>query len=96
MPYKDCIVMEDRIHCDCGCCTLEVTELEWEPDATNEVEFSFRTDYIGGKRNKLRALKDCLRNKETYYASCICSKADAIRFLETVLAKLKGDKTDEI
>lgn len=82
---------EKIVECECGCRKLVIDLSNWgdKEDRDEDVGISFVSSYLGNKRSKLRALWNCLRNKETYYAEVLMTREKAITFFEEVVEMLK-------
>ncbi len=90
MRLQDYKKGEKIIECECGCSKIVVDLFDWN-DKEDEVGISFTSSYLGNKRNKLKALLNCLKNKETYYAEVLIDRERAIKFFEEVLEMLKDE-----
>lgn len=90
MSLQDYKKGEKIIECECGCSKIVVDLFDWN-DKEDEVGISFTSNYLGNKRNKLKALLNCFKNKETYYAEVLINRGRAIRFFEEVLEMLKDE-----
>lgn len=88
MSLKNYKKGEEIVECECGCCKVIVDLYDWL-DKKDEVGISFVSSYLGNRRNKLRAIWNCLKNKETYYAEALVNREEAIDFFERVLRMLK-------
>lgn len=90
MSLQDYKKGEEIIECECGYCKVVVDLFDWT-DKKDEVGISFVSSYLGNKRNKFKAILNCLKNKETYYAEALMDKEKAIDFFESVLRMLKNE-----
>lgn len=90
MSLQDYKKGEEIIECECGCCKVVVDLFDWT-DKKDEVGISFVSSYLGNKRSKFKAILNCLKNKETYYAEALIDREKAIIFFENVLRMLKDE-----
>ena len=79
---------EVGVRCECGCNKFSVMRVVY--DAEDEfVSILWESDYLKNETNRLKALWNCIRGKETTYAETLVDRERAIKFFEEVIEMLK-------